>query len=278
MSKNQSAAFSGGSSMAATSSRCADILVRGQVLDELQLKSALARQSQWGGRLARHVLELGFASETAIADAFAKALNLQRLELASAPGDRPALAKVDFDFALERALCPFALRDNGKTLWVAMADPTDLGAVDEIVARSGCRVRTAVAGEQEILVAIFRGYKGTPPPANLMRSHDMRMPTTDEFALTDMNGTELEVSANAAKPKAVPTPPPFAAIPVTPPRGIPAQRLDGGPAPDVAEQLKKLQADLDKTTRVLRGLVDLCLEKQVFSNDEVRAAIARFAR
>jgi hypothetical protein len=302
------------------SSRVAEILLKTKLVDELQVRSALAKQGQWGGRLGRHIVEMGFAPETAIVDALAKACGLQRVELGAMPRDAVALTKIDARIAEEQAVFPYALRDNGKTLWVAMADPCDIGVVDSIAARCGCRVRTSVAGEREILTAIYRHYKNQAPPASLMGGNSRApAPAPDEgpMDIVDMQGLDLDVPASRPTPAAfaapvrgavrAPTPRPFPAAPprapnpwadapsqafaepaaaYPPPAAAPASAPPPRtPTPAhgmrvelpaaVAEYLRSLHADLEKTSKVLRGLIELCVERQVFSGDEIKAVIAR---
>lgn len=287
-----------------SATRVGDILLKAKVIDELQLRSAMARQAQWGGRLGKHVTELGFVREATVAEVLARAQGLQRFELGAVPRDGAALAKIDVQMAEEKGVFPMALRDNGKTLWLAMADPTDLETVDTIVARTGCRVRVGVAGEKEILAAIYRHYRNQEPPAALIRESSLPSVADESFDITDIHGNAVPVSApqrtvaqqaqqppqsyappaGANAPRPTPaqvaaaaarhaTPPPQSARP-----GELSPELIASLPPAVVQHLGRMQAELDKTTRVLRGLIDLCVEKQLFSNDEVRAAIARLGR
>ncbi|MGI5862096.1 MAG: hypothetical protein ACOX6T_08555 [Myxococcales bacterium] len=402
------------------SSRVGELLLKAKLVDELQVRSAVAKQNQWGGRLAKHIVEMGFAEEGAVADALAKACGLQRVNLAMMPKDPAALSKIDAAFAEEKGVFPYALRDNGKTLWVAMAEPCDIEIVDIIAARSGCRVRAAVAGEHEVIASIYRHYKNQTPPAALMGATSFR-PTPSEalepMDVTDLQGNDLDVPASrsapapfpayAPPPPRVPTPSPFPASappapraktpspfpayappaaaaspfpayappasapapfppyappaaapssspahaspatgpspfpphavpasPVPPPAAFPGphaaapaasapprrptpQPWDPQPRasptasyaspataastltpvspppsarpelpadvaaavpPAVAAYLSGLHADLEKTSKVLRGLIELCVSKRVFSNEEIKGVIARLAR
>jgi hypothetical protein len=234
--------------------RLGDILKKSGLVDELQLRSAMARQSQWGGRLVKHVADLGFAREDAVVQALAGALGLQQVGLGAMPHDAGALSKIDVRTAEEKGIFPYALRDNGKTLWLAMADPTDLETVDFVVARTGCRVRVAVAGEKEIAVAIARHYKGESGPD-----------AGPGFARDGRDGLELEEPMSNL---------PSSLTGFTPPRGTPYV-----PAPVASasqgEEIARLRQELDKSTKVLRGLIDLLVQKQLMSADELRASIAR---
>lgn len=144
----------------ADGSRIGRLLVEAGVIDPFQLRSAQQRQAELGGRLVTHLVELRFAAGSAIADALAKGLTLRRIRLEDLPPDPSALQLVNPTRAEKNELFPFYFGEPGRTLWIAMVDPTDLQAADEVAARAGCRVRIAVAEQNEILAAIHRHYYG----------------------------------------------------------------------------------------------------------------------
>lgn len=264
-------------------SRVADILLKARLLDELQVRSARARQAEWGGRFAKHVVELGFADDAAIADALARGLGLPRVDLGALPRDPAALAKVDVKTAEEKGVFPFALRDNGKSLQLAMADPSDLDVVDFVAARSGCRIRPAVAGEREILVAIYQRYRNQAPPPSLVGADSRRPTATQLGALSSVHLDPAPQLLGLAAPSS-PAPRPGPAL-RPPPASDPQGTRDQGPTDDmtelppaVAAHLQRLSADLERTTRVLRGLIELCVQKKIFTNEEVRIAVSRLTR
>jgi hypothetical protein len=265
-------------------SRVADILLKARLLDDLQARSALARQGEWGGRFAKHVVELGFADDAAIADALARGLGLPRVDPRAQPRDPAALAKVDVRTAEEKGVFPFALRDNGKSLHLAMADPSDLEVVDFVAARSGCRIRPAAAGEREILVAIYQHYRNQAPPPSLVGA-DSRRPTATQLAALSSAYPDpaAQVLGSAGPSSAAPRPAPDLRPP--PPASDPQSTRVHRPAgdmtelpPAVAAHLQRLTADLERTTRVLRGLIELCVQKKVFTNEELRMAVSRLTR
>ncbi len=65
--------------------------------------------------------------------------------------------------AEQKGIFPVALKDNGKTLVLAMADPTDLNTVDQVAARARARVIVVIASDREIENAILRHYRGQEP-------------------------------------------------------------------------------------------------------------------
>jgi CheY-like chemotaxis protein len=141
--------------------RIGDILLRSAVVDSAQLERALDRQKIQPGRLGSQLLDLGFVTE----DDLAKALSIQH----RVPPFLPSLASVD-PAAVERLPRSLALRlktlpvawdpDRG-LLYVAVAHPSDLSAVDEVRFASGARrVAVQVAPEHVIDRLLARHYDG----------------------------------------------------------------------------------------------------------------------
>jgi len=137
------------------------LLLQAGVIDELQLRSALGHQRQWGGRLGRILLELKFIDEGTLAATLAKQLGLECQRI-SADIDRALLPLVPQTVAERYWIFPVAFKDGrgGGELTVAVADPTNLAAVEDIRFHTGKRIRIVVAPESDIEAAIKRFYYG----------------------------------------------------------------------------------------------------------------------
>jgi hypothetical protein len=233
--------------MATRGSQVGDILVKAGLLDPLQLRSALAKHDQWGGRLAKLVVDLGFAPEDAVVDALAKELFLKRVQLGQVVKDPPALKKLDAHYCEERAVFPVGLKDNGKTLVLAMADPTDLQVVDEVAMKARARVLVMCAGEQEIQSAIARYYHQRQAEAP---SATRRRFTQEEAIPEEAYSFEVERNGlHASSPDA------------TPPDAAPAD----GFGPDALSRMGAVRENQEKSARVLRALTELLEEKGLLS-------------
>jgi hypothetical protein len=285
--------------MAPPRNRIGDILVKARVIDELQLRSALANQEQWGGRVSRIVAELGLASEDTITQAISQGLGMPRASLGNLTKDPAALSKVDVSLAEQKGIFPIALKDGGKTLMLAMADPTDLTTIDQVVAKTRARVVPMVAGEREIQIAILRHYRNMEPAA-ASAGHNPFSPTPkrdagadsgdeDEFKIVDMSGKTVMkrlsdiVDPNAQPPAPAPAPPPPAPAPPPPAPVLPrasaaADMLDeilaGGSAPagfspEEMQRLESLQANQEKSSKILRALLELLFEKGALNQREL---------
>ena len=262
--------------------RIGEILVRAKLIDQLQLRSALADQQQWGGRLAKIVVEKRFAKESAVIDVLSKALGVPRVELDKVEKDSGALLKVDPNYAKEKAVFPCALKDNGKTLWVAMADPSDIPTLDDLVMKTGARVRPVIAGETEIITAIERHYFGRDPSMTpqAFGSIDALGAGDEEGKLVDMAGNTIiksikDLTTSAPLPAARPPPSPAAAVSTA--NSILDGLLGGGDAPSLTpadkERVRVIQDQQEKGARILRAVLELCLEKGYFRVEEYRAKL-----
>src|SRR5690242_14933315 len=123
--------------------RIGELLVKHQIVTEGQLSEALRAQELFGGRVGTNLVELGYLSEQALAQFLSTQLGI------------PHIAASELDAVPEEALklVPRALAEKYKVVPVsaqkrrirlAMADPTDLKAVDEVAFSSGCSVQPVI--------------------------------------------------------------------------------------------------------------------------------------
>ncbi len=156
--------------------RLGDILLRAGLVDDAGLQRALERQRVQPGRIGTHLLELGAVK----GEDLAKALSIQHRVPPFLPDlyppDPGAIARVPEALARRRRALPVAWDEDRGTLQVALADPQDLEAVDELRFAAGARrVAVLVAPEQVIEREIARRYRGEEPePAGPLVSPAIR--------------------------------------------------------------------------------------------------------
>src|SRR2546428_9345784 len=124
--------------------RIGDILVETGVISAQQLTEALARQRRTRERLGRILVEQKVATEKQIAQALAAQLDLPLVNLASARIDPKAVKLVPEALARKRRVLPLVL--EGEHLVIAMADPLDVYAVDDVGIAAHRPVKAGVAG------------------------------------------------------------------------------------------------------------------------------------
>jgi hypothetical protein len=273
--------------MAAPRNRIGEILVKARVLDEMQLRSALAQHDQWGGRLSRIISDMGIVAEDTLTQAIAEGLGMQRVQLGTTR-DPGALAKLDVTLAEQKGIFPVALRDNGKTLVLAMADPSDLATIDQVAALSRTRVVPMVAGDREIESAIQRHYRHQEPSAAPPgRTTPTRRTSTsadeEEFKIVDITGKTVmkaiaDIAPNVARDNAARQG--AAPMPARPSLSSSAsdlldEILNASPAEVFsAEEMQRLQAvqvNQEKSSKILRALLELLLEKGQIQQRELAA-------
>jgi hypothetical protein len=273
--------------MAAPRNRIGEILVKARVIDEMQLRSALAQHDQWGGRLSRIITDMGIAAEDTLTQAISQGMGIQRVQLGTAR-DAGALAKLEVTFAEQKGIFPVSLRDNGKTLILAMADPTDLATIDQVAARSRTRVIPMVAGDQEIQNAIQRHYRNMEPAAPTSHPAASRRSAStgndDEFKIVDISGRTVVKALNDVAPSMARENAARQAPAAAPRAGGGASASDlldeilsAAPAevfsPEEMQRLQAVQINQEKSSKILRALLELLLEKRMIQQRELAARL-----
>jgi MSHA biogenesis protein MshE len=139
--------------------RLGDLLIQEQLISQEQLEKALAEQKQSGRKLGRIFIDSGFVTEVQIAKAVARQLRAPFVEL-TGKVIRPEVARL-LPEGQARRLRALPLEDTPAGLRVAMADPTDINAWDELNRLLKREIDLAVAAESQLLAALDRSYHST---------------------------------------------------------------------------------------------------------------------
>jgi hypothetical protein len=139
-----------------------DVLLEAGLLNEAALRQVRRFARRNGVCLARAAVEQGGIAEESLADVLATRLRLPRIDLATEPVDDDALREVPHDLAEARRLIPLSIdrTDARRVIRVAMADPLDFDATEELEMSTGCRVDPLVGRVSEIGDAVARYYRG----------------------------------------------------------------------------------------------------------------------
>ena len=143
--------------------RIGDILIEQGILSHDQLRIALTEQKKRGDQLGRIIVSLGFTTEAIVRDALSESLGQESVDLHKVVVDQDALKMVPKEVARRYRVLPIAIDHKAHLLTVAMADTTNVVALDQLRAILGGRVdvHPLLAGESEIETAIdqFYGYE-----------------------------------------------------------------------------------------------------------------------
>jgi len=170
--------------------RLGDLLVQQKLISQAQLSEALDKQRQSGRKLGRVLIENGFVTEDEISGAIARQLNIPFLDLRQI-NVRPEIVRL-LPEQLARRFRAIVLDQRDNKVLVAMADPTDLFAFDEIINHLNREIELAVANEGALLQFIDRVYRRTEEISELARNltDDMAEDIIDFGALAATQSAE----------------------------------------------------------------------------------------
>ena len=143
--------------------RLGEILLERGLIDVDQLNSALAHQRQWGMRLGTALVAKGFIAEGVLTRVLSESLSIPMVDLARVVVDGKALQLVPRRLAEQYEVFPIAVREqqNGRRmLLLAMADPLNATAIDEVAFTTDSIVKPAIAQISSLEQAIRRHYYG----------------------------------------------------------------------------------------------------------------------
>jgi type IV pilus assembly protein PilB len=138
--------------VAYTRERLGGLLIKAGLIDDEQLHAALESQTHKGGKLGAILVEQLIVSEEQLAQALADQKGLELVRLQNFTFDRDAVSLLPERIARMRRIIPLGYRD-GKVL-LAMADPLDVEAIDDMRLRARADVIAVVATESQIRYAI----------------------------------------------------------------------------------------------------------------------------
>jgi type IV pilus assembly protein PilB len=141
---------------AGATERLGELLVREGVITLDQLRLALAEQRAHGQRLGSVLVKLGLVDEVEITKALARQLKLPAVDLSRFEPDPRVLRLIPAEVARRHLVLP--LRREGRSLTVAMADPTDLGLLQDIKFITRYDVHPVITGEFTLRSLIEKHY------------------------------------------------------------------------------------------------------------------------
>jgi type IV pilus assembly protein PilB len=138
------------------SSRLGEILVKDSLISADQLKQALDYQKKNGGRLGTCLVKLGLVSDEDITAVLSRQYGVPSINLKFYEVDPSVIKLVPQETAVRYQIVP--LSRVGSTLTIAMTDPTNVFAMDDIKFMTGFNVEPVVASESAISEAINKFY------------------------------------------------------------------------------------------------------------------------
>ncbi|HAW50267.1 TPA: type II secretion system protein GspE [bacterium] len=160
--------------MIRTKKKLGDMLLKAGIITQEQLDNALSEKKP-GERVGRTLTRLGFVSEETILNFLASQMGIPYIDLDNVEIERfgRVLRNEVLEPVVRRHLAlPISMSDE--VLTVAMADPLDVIAIDDIRRITGCKIRAVVSSEEKIKQAIDKYYKKTETMEEILASVDVR--------------------------------------------------------------------------------------------------------
>ncbi|NTX02535.1 general secretion pathway protein GspE [Myxococcus sp. CA051A] len=227
------------------------------LLTETQLRSALAEQRKWGGRLGLTLVQMRFVDESSMVHALSRQLSIPTVELDGLAPSSVALQALRADIAERYTVFPTAADPANKLLTVATSDPTNVESLQELAFHTGQRIQVVVAAASSIERAIRRHYHGeiTSATASPLSFN------LDEQTFELAPPSEPMEMAGASRSTASQTPAPVRESELT-------QRVD-----ILTQQVADLERMVAQQARSLRAMLELLETRGLVTRDDYLAKV-----
>src|SRR3954462_12871347 len=177
--------------------RLGELLVRENLISLQQLQKAQDEQKKAGGRIGYHLTKLGFIEESELTNFLSKQYGVPSINLKEFDIDGEVVKLVPKEVAEKHQCIP--VNRAGASLILAMSDPSNIYAIDDIKFLTGYNVEVVVASEQAIKEALDKYYaeKG-PSYEDVMEGFDENEISVEPDRGADENKSAPENSAPEA--------------------------------------------------------------------------------
>lgn len=138
--------------------RLGDVLVNSGIITDEQLEKALEFQKGTGRKLGEVLIDEGIASDEAITKALSSQLGIEMVDLRNISIPEDILGLVPSNVLKKNKMIPFEYGDNLNVIRVAMVDPMDMNAQDDISIITNLQVEAVAATNQSVMLALDRYY------------------------------------------------------------------------------------------------------------------------
>ncbi len=179
-----------------TGLKIGELLVQNKIIDSIQLNEALKRVREKGGSLLNALCEMGAIDDDDLTDFLSKYYKVPAVNLAEMELDQEIVSLIPEELAKKYKAIP--INRTGKTLVVAMADPTNLQAIEEIEFLTDYKVEPVVATEHQIKEAIDKYHDSAALLDEVMSTFDDSEIDIAEIEEEEIDIAELERASEQA--------------------------------------------------------------------------------
>src|SRR5271155_828556 len=141
------------------SQRLGDLLVKEKIITPEQLEQATKAQKEQNCRLGSALVKLGFLTDEDVTNFLSRQYGVPAINLSYFEIDPAVVKLIPFETAKRYQILP--LSRVGASLTIAMVDPTNVFAMDDIKFMTGFNIEPVVASESSILAGIEKAYGST---------------------------------------------------------------------------------------------------------------------
>lgn len=185
------------------------MLVRAGLIDDKQLSTALSEQRASGGRIGSALTRLGFVSEDTLVKFLSEQFKVPAVDLSKDSIDPNAIGAVSAEMARRYEVVP--INKRGRILTLAMANPSDVYALEDIKFHTGLEVEPVVAAESSIKKVLDRYYQVSTELEPVLQKTESEMMTAmeemegaDDIEVLEMEEEEEDISQLRASGKSAP--------------------------------------------------------------------------
>jgi type IV pilus assembly protein PilB len=177
--------------------RLGELLVRENLISLQQLQKAQDEQKKAGGRIGYHLTKLGFIEESELTNFLSKQYGVPSINLKEFDIDGEVVKLVPKEVAEKHQCIP--VNRAGASLILAMSDPSNIYAIDDIKFLTGYNIEVVVASEQAIKEALEKYYtEKAPSYEEVMEGFDENEIAFEHDSEEGINVVDLEKSATDA--------------------------------------------------------------------------------
>ena len=184
------------SAATAGSERIGDLLLREGLISREQLQKALDEQRQNGTRVGYNLVKLGFIQENELTRCLARQFKMPAVDLSNFEVDAKLVKLVPADLATKNLVLP--LKRDGRTLTVAMADPTNLGVIEDLKFITRYDIFPVIAGEFTLRNVIEKHYESNDVQMSALLSEIEGMESESDVEVVEEREEEMSATALAA--------------------------------------------------------------------------------
>ena len=139
--------------------RIGEMLLSEGIITQSQLTRALDEKKVNGKKLGETMVDLGYCSEDVLVEVLSRKLHFDKVSPATMKLDESVLSLVGGQILRKHVMIPLGYKPgSANVIRVAMADPLDMNAIDDLIIVTNCQIEPCIAGTTEIMQAIDKHF------------------------------------------------------------------------------------------------------------------------